>query len=94
MTFGALLIVGSKVLTPDLHPGTIEEIDSNDGMVRVRHVAWDGGPSVLSTWYEDLSVLQPLPARFVRPEPTPEERAKAAMLMAAIEEAIGSAFDE
>ena len=72
-----VLGIGSKVLMPDLHPGTIEEIDPNDGMVLVRHVAWDGGPSVLATWCEDLSVLRLLPPNFARPEPSVEERAQA-----------------
>lgn len=90
--------VGSKVLMPGLYPGTIVEIDQSDGvcggMVRVRHVAWNGGPSVLSTWFEDISVLRPLPVGFVQPEPTPEERAEAALLAGAIEEALGGLLDE
>ena len=80
--------IGSRCLTPDMHEGVLEEVHPGDGMALVRHVAWDGGRSVLATWYWDVSVLRPLPEGWVRPVPTSSDRIAAAALWDRIEEAL------
>lgn len=80
--------IGCRVLTPELEEGVLEEIDQTDGMARVRHIAWSGEPSCCSTWFDDISVLKPLPVGWVRPTHTPKEWAEARAFWELVEGAL------
>lgn len=79
--------LGDRVLMPDLYPGRVEEIDGDQA--RVRHEAWDGGPSCLSSWCM-LDVLKPCPMGFIAPQPTVQQRLDAADLWDRLEDALES----